>query len=784
MMGMMGGRLIGAQVASAFESAATRASPAERSKRFSRAARALASAIELRKDSDEALLLAYVTGLATLSVHVSPAEAARLCGPPARILASRLSHPDGNRVALTVALSNLAPRLAAADARQVATTILEAFVRESDPSVRANLAQLLITMTDRVEPTGSGHLFARLSENLAHTLEKSAANVDGGSAAALLAIIAKRLDPAELRLPGNPVIPTLRGIAEKTNDPESRALLAWGLAPLAERLGREESAKICGPLAESLIHSVRAARNENARVGIIRGLAALAIRLAPEKAVEVVRLIAASVEEGKDWGRAEGDSNSLVTVFYYLFNDLDASDSTSAAKLLVAALAQEKDSTIRATLGAGLCRLAERMNPAEAGRVCGPVIDEMAAALVAKKGHIDYLCDGFITVASQVSPHDAAHVGRVLGDALNIAPDNGAEWQGIQLAFALATVAGRMQPAEAARTRRRIATVLTDAMKQMRGFVSPYLARILSSLATGMEPAEATRFFASSLDYETDANSPHHKPSRTPQMVGMGGRPSFIMGLAEALVTAAARLGAAEAATICGQTGNVLLARIATEPDFSLRNQLASSLSKVAGKMEPIAASSVCDKAIDILMRARVERSQESASIDNAVAMLLPRLDPELAGRRARDLAIVMVAERNYGIVKGEFNSILNDTSRDQISRRVARIAKTAAPGLEGMLESAARVSAEPFPCRLTTQELVDLLKMPTCVGAVRRVVLDHLGNRYGRRFVNHWAFVRFATEQKLNLDFTTPPQRPDPRTIFDQQLGVPDAPSASNRTE
>jgi hypothetical protein len=57
----------------------------------------------------------------------------------------------------------------------------------------------------------------------------------------------------------------------------------------------------------------------------------------------------------------------------------------------------------------------------------------------------------------------------------------------------------------------------------------------------------------------------------------------------------------------------------------------------------------------------------------------------------------------------------------------------------------------------------VDLLKMPTCIGAARRGVLDHLGNRYGRRFVNHWAFVRFATEQKLSLDFTTPPRRPEP---------------------
>ena len=70
--------------------------------------------------------------------------------------------------------------------------------------------------------------------------------------------------------------------------------------------------------------------------------------------------------------------------------------------------------------------------------------------------------------------------------------------------------------------------------------------------------------------------------------------------------------------------------------------------------------------------------------------------------------------------------------------------------------------AAEPLPCRLSTQALVDLLKMPTCCSEVRRVILDQLGNRYGRRFDTHWDFVRYAQDQGLHLDFTTPPQRPD----------------------
>jgi hypothetical protein len=67
---------------------------------------------------------------------------------------------------------------------------------------------------------------------------------------------------------------------------------------------------------------------------------------------------------------------------------------------------------------------------------------------------------------------------------------------------------------------------------------------------------------------------------------------------------------------------------------------------------------------------------------------------------------------------------------------------------------------------------------MPTCFGEARRVVLDHLGNRYGQRFVNHWAFVRFAREHGLDLDFTTPPRRPDPRESVKRMLEILDRPS------
>ena len=131
----------------------------------------------------------------------------------------------------------------------------------------------------------------------------------------------------------------------------------------------------------------------------------------------------------------------------------------------------------------------------------------------------------------------------------------------------------------------------------------------------------------------------------------------------------------------------------------------------------------------------------------------------------------------------GTLNTILEEASPEQIARRSLITAIGIVQGSAGLpvlsAITAVAFAAEPFPCRLTTQELVDLLKMPTCFGPARRVVLDHLGNRYGRRFDNHWAFVRFAREQNLELDFTTPPKRPDPKESIKRMLEILDRPES-----
>jgi hypothetical protein len=68
--------------------------------------------------------------------------------------------------------------------------------------------------------------------------------------------------------------------------------------------------------------------------------------------------------------------------------------------------------------------------------------------------------------------------------------------------------------------------------------------------------------------------------------------------------------------------------------------------------------------------------------------------------------------------------------------------------------------AAEPLPCRFTTQQLVNLLKMPTCVGEARTVLLGQLAHRYKRPFADVWEFVEWAQKHEPGLGFTTPPKR------------------------
>ena len=66
-------------------------------------------------------------------------------------------------------------------------------------------------------------------------------------------------------------------------------------------------------------------------------------------------------------------------------------------------------------------------------------------------------------------------------------------------------------------------------------------------------------------------------------------------------------------------------------------------------------------------------------------------------------------------------------------------------------------------PCRIEANALKEVDDWLERYRRLWEERLDRLEDRYGRTFADQWEFVRFATEQRLGLDFTSPPQRPEP---------------------
>jgi hypothetical protein len=192
--------------------------------------------------------------------------------------------------------------------------------------------------------------------------------------------------------------------------------------------------------------------------------------------------------------------------------------------------------------------------------------------------------------------------------------------------------------------------------------------------------------------------------------------------------------------------------------DSYTQQNLGQGLSALVVRMEPGEAAATVTQA---MAKATEPNGRALAQGLSAVAA---RMEP---GQAAATLTQAMAQTTSSGAIDAfadGLSGVLTPAYRPELSRRsVATL--TAVGTLAGAGQPLAGLGTlgpalEPAPCRFSTADLVDLLKQPTCTGRARRVILDQLENRYHQRFADQWAFVRFAREQNLGLDFTTPPKR------------------------
>lgn len=563
---------------------------------------------------------------------------------------------------------------------------------------RRTLVEALVGVARRMDPNEGARVLIR-------ALVKETDTYDCRSLANGLANVLDRTDSNAATRFASEAVHILSQTIDKEKYTYNRGLLAEGLAAMARHVDARDVPHITAKAARSLTDGLKTETDPHTRHSLITALVAAAEWMEPGEAVSM--LTQALSNDENDPACRQDLARGVAIVAKRM-------QPNEGAGVLKGTLEKETKSSARRVLAEGLAIVAGRMQPAEAARLAGAASNSLVEAL--EKETVAYnrcsLAEGLVALTGRMEANQAARVAgqtaRILAEDLQNQKD---ALTRCSLAKTLAALAGRMKSADAALVLRQTVSTLTQAVdSEAQPWERHILAAGFVAAAERLEPGEGSRLLSRSLEKETDA---------------------------------------------------------------SIRAVLASGLAKVALRNDFSEAAHDLTPVRDTLTRAVRGDVGFSDIVDliHDFAALSSRSNDASAAQLWRDLAFQLCSRPDLNLFEDEdapygwncLDAVLTDSSPLQLRRQATAVALTV--GQSAQLPFAALpalpATSKPLGCRLSTQELVELLKMPTCWGAVRQVVLQHLGNRYGRNFANHWEFVHFAAERRLDLDFTSPPRRP-----------------------
>jgi tRNA A-37 threonylcarbamoyl transferase component Bud32/uncharacterized protein YjeT (DUF2065 family) len=632
---------------------------------------------------------------------------------------------DYVRPTLTYALAAVAARMESAAVDAAARRFTDALEKEKDPSVQYSLAAALKVVAARMGPAAVDAMAGRLTD----ALEKEKdANMRFALARGLEAVAA-RMGPAAV----DAMAGRLTDALEKEKDHNVRTTLALALVAVAAWTGPDAA----DAAARRLIDALEKEEDPSMRYTLTRALAAVAARTGPDAADAAARRLIDALEKEKDANMRSEMARALAAVVAGM--GPDAADA--AARRLTNALEKETDANMRFALARALAAVAARLEPAAVDAAAGRFTDALE-----KEKNLNvqrWLADALAAVAARMGPAAAEAAAGRLTDALVKEKDPNMQRS---LADALRVVAAWVEPAAVDAAARR----LTDALeKETDRSMRSALAEALGAVAARMGPeaAEAAaRRLTDALEKEQDFNVQRW--------------------LADALAAVAARMGPAAVDAVAGRLTDALV----KEKDPNARYWLAEAMRVVAARMGSDAAEAAARRLTDALEKETDPHVRFALS--RVLAAVAARLGPDAAAAAARRLIDSFVGV-NGGVNSSSSSPLLVDSllrlqglpSQDGSDPRPVLASQAVAVWMSpfphpGHAAALAR-AAQPFPSRFTTQQLVDLLKMPTCIGPARGVVLGVLGQRYDRVFADQWDFVEYAEKHLPDIDLKTPPKRP-----------------------
>jgi tRNA A-37 threonylcarbamoyl transferase component Bud32 len=689
-------------------------------------------------------------------------------------LAARLRDPhvpDRQRrvdlAVVTAALGNLEPTTATEVGKTLTFAIKDGPIVELIDGTSQKLVAALEAVAVQLEPEAAARHRATAAAALAQAMTGNI--IPSSNRAALakdLAAVAAHLEPAAAAQTAD----TLAQAMTKETDRDRLAALATGLAAAAINLEPAAAAQTADTLAQAMTRT-----DDPVSLGWqAQGLGAVVTRLEPQVAVQrctaaADKLIQAMTKRfalepqnrqamtqvgGKGSGvDPYGGVGRLVKGLVAVAAHLERPMAARTAETLVQAMAKSTDPGMSTLLAEGLMAVAAHLEPSAAAQVA----DTLAQAMTRAPGQrvLQALAKGLAAVAVRLEPPAAAQVADTLTQGLNKPPN---PYAFKPLVKGLTAVAARLEPqaaAEAADTLVQAMTKTTDSEDLMT------VAECLAAVAAGLEAPAATRRCAMVADRLAQATTKWTTETNA------------LAKMAQGLAAVAVHLQPKEAAQRCAVVADTLVQAMTRTSRLDDLAGMAQGLAAMAAHLEPKEAARCCAAVADTLLQAMTttSRPDDLAGMVQGLAAMAAHLESKEAARRCTAAAAALVQAMTETTRSDDLKKlalglsavlIRGDTS--QLTQRsvalTAAVGHVSGGGHPAGILPPLDLALQPLPCRFSTQELVELLKQPTCIGPARRVMLDHLGNRYGRRFRDHWQFVHFAHEHLPDLDFTSPPQR------------------------
>jgi serine/threonine protein kinase len=720
----------------------------------------------LGKATDPASIRDLAAGLSALADRLEPKEAARVCSEGARILSRTLT-------------------------------------RSTSPAFEP-LAQALVALAAHMEPEEANRVCSQTTGFLTQTMNAnpSASWIQDAFARSLI-VLAPYVEPEQAAKAAAVIPREMNGWSGGDRKMDA-------LAALAARMTRKEAVRVCSRAAALLTNNIRGRQffTDDAFLEVwVNGLKALAPYLESEEAAKAALVLFEEIIKTKK-------AHKLSALLFAgglaaLGPSMESGAVAKITALLGEQLANTKDHGELDSLLSALDALSPYMDPKEAARLYSP------AAYAKMVSGSSRLIEGFSAATGRMKTQDASNaLLRAMAGATHPSELRG-------FAEALSRVAARMEPRQAALVCSQAAAILLGAGEKVqhagfRGYtvalsvqgfcaLAPYLedreagqlysqaigsvfqaATVNAGFAQDSHFAETLAVLAARMDRSQAAQAVDLINRRLAGLLDLKRREVRVRGdatrlvfrvhelesFAEALAAVAGRLNPNEAARACAQAPEILIEFLVATHDTS---RLAVALSDVAARLEPQEAARVCAQAAAILSRAD---PTPYPFLEYGLSALAAHMEPEEAAR----VCSVAAAKYFRSMAMGKLDkaglprpagfsassglsALLTASGSRERTRRssgvVAAIGLTAGTGLPVAGPVVLQTVAAPLPGRLSPKELVGLLKLPTGIGLARRIILDQIGNHYKRVFADQWAFVRYAQEEKLDLDFTTPGKDP-----------------------